>query len=153
MAAWSSSQTRPDDRPAPGNTCPSARCEKDAALFGIVGHDGVVGFITPPIRIDQDFTEAAHHGPPPEGRFRFAQQCVEGHCQQWTGSRCGLIDQVLLSPEGATLLERSSRSNGALPRCAIRRTCRWFAQAGTKACAVCPFVVHTPLAATKPFTS
>ena len=31
--------------------------------------------------------------------------------------------------------------SGRLPRCAIRRTCRWFAQRGADACAVCPRVV------------
>ena len=31
--------------------------------------------------------------------------------------------------------------SGRLPHCAIRRDCRWFAQRGADACAVCPRVV------------
>jgi hypothetical protein len=32
-------------------------------------------------------------------------------------------------------------SSAELPRCAIRSSCRWFAQRGAEACAVCPLVV------------
>jgi hypothetical protein len=28
-----------------------------------------------------------------------------------------------------------------LPACAIRRTCRWYAQRGAAACTVCPLIV------------
>ena len=120
--------------------CPSARCEEGAVLLGIVGTEGVVGYVTPRITIDSVFVHNARQGRLPEARFRFAQACVEGRCIQWTGSGCGLIDKVLASQAGAEIVVRSQ---GPLPRCVIRSTCRWFAQAGTEACAVCPSIIHS----------
>jgi hypothetical protein len=134
-------ETSANSRPHGEHTCPSACCETGASLLGIVGHDGIVGFITPAITIDQEFVDAARRGRPPEGRFRFAQPCVEGRCRQWTGSRCSVIDQVLMASQDA-----ARTHDNPLPRCAIRRSCTWFAQVGREACAVCPLVIHTPLA-------
>jgi hypothetical protein len=120
--------------------CPSARCEDGAVLLGIVGADGRVGYVTPRMTVDAEFVREARSGRTPETRFRFAQPCIEGRCAQWTGSRCGLIDQALESPEAAGTTEWAQ---GTLPECVIRSSCRWFGQAGAKACAVCPLVVHT----------
>ena len=77
--------------------CPSARCAPGATLLGIVGNGGVVGYVRPQIEIDEAFVEIAEQGRTPEKRFRFASSCVEGDCVQWTGSRCGVIDEVLES--------------------------------------------------------
>jgi hypothetical protein len=116
--------------------CPSARCEEGAVLLGIVGSNGVVGYVRPQMRVDRDFVEAASGGRTPEKRFRFAGSCVEAACGHWTGSRCGVIDRVLhLRDEGALI------ESDELPHCTIRSRCRWFAQRGTEACAVCPLVV------------
>jgi hypothetical protein len=118
----------------PSHTCPSGPCEPGAILLGLVGEDDRVGYLTPPVRIDEEFVVRANRGRSPQKRFRFATPCVEAECAQWTGSRCGVIDRVLdadleaVEPEG-------------LPRCAIRGSCRWFAQAGDEACAVCPLVI------------
>lgn len=120
--------------------CPSALCEEGAILVGIVGTNGHVGYVTPRIAVDEEFVRKARTGRPPEARFRFAQPCIEKHCTQWTGSRCGLIDQPLDSPEASGTTEWP---NGTLPECSIRSSCRWFSQAGPRACAVCPLVVHT----------
>ena len=59
---------------------------------------------------------------------------MEGRCAQWTGSRCGVIDTVLTTPDRPAVPER-------LPHCGIRSTCRWYAQSGAEACAVCPLVI------------
>ena len=120
--------------------CPSARCEEGAILLGIVGRNGQVGYVTPRMTIDADFVREAHKGRAPEARFRFAQPCIEGGCAQWTANRCGLIDRAIESPEATRPTEWSQ---GSLPNCVIRSTCRWFSQEGAKACAVCPLVVHT----------
>lgn len=121
-------------------SCPSARCEEGAILLGIVGSDGRVGYVTPRMTVDAEFIREAQKGRAPETRFRFAQPCIEGGCKQWTGSRCGLIDHVLESPEGSRTAESAQ---GALPECVLRPSCRWFSQLGAKACAVCPLVIHT----------
>lgn len=122
-------------------SCPSARCEEGAILLGIVGADGVLGYVAPRMEIDADFCHEARKAGRPETRFRFSQPCVEHECAQWTGSRCGLIHQVLESAQAARLAENAPTS---LPQCVIRPTCRWFAQAAERACAICPWIVHSP---------
>ena len=120
--------------------CPSACCEEGAILLGVVGAAGVIGYVTPQMTVDADFCRKARRGRMPETRFRFAQPCIKSQCIQWTGDRCGLIDQVLESPEGVS---RTGSSPEPLPKCVIRPSCRWFAQAGTQACAVCPLIIHS----------
>lgn len=121
-------------------SCPSARCEEGAVLLGIVGADGHVGYVTPRMTVDAEFVREARSGRTPETRFRFAQPCIESRCAQWTGSHCGVIDQALESLEAASTTEWTQET---LPECVIRPSCRWFGQAGAKACGVCPLVVHT----------
>lgn len=130
----------------PGLLCPSAQCEDGAILLGVVGSDGLVGYVRPQLRIDEGFVREAHRGRAPERRFRFAQSCVEARCEQWTGSRCGVIDEVVDevggNPTGAGPVEREAPQPVALlPRCTIRSRCRWFHQSGATACAVCPLVI------------
>jgi hypothetical protein len=121
----------------PPQTCPSAPCEPGATLLGVVDSSDTVGYLTPPIVIDEEFVSRARQGRSPEKRFRFAAPCVEAGCQQWTGSRCGVIDTVL---ENAAELDAERMRDSPAP-CAIRPSCRWFAQSGPSACAVCPLVI------------
>ena len=123
-----------------GKLCPSARCAPGATLLGIVGPRGVVGYVRPAIEVDEAFVEIAEQGRTPEKRFRFASTCVEDGCVQWTGSRCGVIDEVLDLQEQGSLPAADE-----LPACTIRRDCRWYAQSGRRACSVCPFVVTNTL--------
>lgn len=116
--------------------CPSGRCQDGAMLLGIVGPSGVVGYVGP-VRIDQEFIDTARQGRPPEKRFRFAEPCQESQCAQWSGSRCNVIDWAVANPS----LQDADAGAGALPKCGIRSVCRWFAQVGAQACAVCPLVV------------
>lgn len=121
-------------------TCPSGRCREGAILLGIIGADGLLGYATPKITIDADFVASARLGRKPESRFRFAEPCLERQCQQWIGSRCGLIDQVLASPDGARVTQGSE---AGLPGCVVRPSCRWFLQVGARACSICPHIVHS----------
>lgn len=105
-------------------------------LLGLVDANDRVGYLTPALRIDQGFVTRAKRGRSPQKRFRFATPCVEEECAQWTGSRCGVIDRVV-EAEGL----EPAREQGDLPQCAIRTSCRWFAQSGEEACAVCPLVI------------
>ncbi len=121
----------------PGRTilCPSARAEPGAALIGVLGPDGRMGFLKDRLEIDQAFIDQVSADGRPEQRFRFSAPCVEGRCQQWTGDRCGVIGEVqaqLGAPEDPT---------SALGPCAIRSACRWFDQAGPDACRICPLVI------------
>src|ERR1044071_5036945 len=75
--------------------CPSAPCGQGTKLIGIVGSDGQVGYITPPIPLTNEFVQTAQLAEDTGRRFRFSGPCVERGCAQWTGSRCGIIDQIL----------------------------------------------------------
>lgn len=123
---------------ADGDTklCPSAPATEGAILLGVVGADGAIGYLQPPLTVDADFLERAAHGRPAEERFRFSSPCVEASCGYWTGTSCGVIEQVL-ARQGAHELPQAA----ALPHCSIRRSCRWFAQSGPRACSACPYVV------------
>jgi hypothetical protein len=114
--------------------CPSARCEVGAILLGITLPGGRVAFASDRIVVDDAFVQAAREGRSPEQRFRFSAPCVKGACRQWTGTRCGVIDQVLDCAGGES-------APADAPACSIRPHCRWYLQSGASACAVCPLVV------------
>jgi hypothetical protein len=120
-------------------TCPSGRCTPGALLIGLVGHDGTVRYLGGPTSIDEDFVQAASKGRNPQTRFRFAEPCAQKSCQNWSGSDCSLVNE-LLNARTPTI---TSVSAAELPRCGIRGSCVWFGQRGRSACEVCPFVVHT----------
>jgi len=113
--------------------CPSAPCEPGAVLLGVVVAEGQVAYARDRIVVDEEFVQIARAGRSPEKRFRFSAPCVRGACRQWTGSRCGVIDAVIEVIE--------PRETAPLPPCSIRPQCRWFAQSGSSACAVCPAVM------------
>ena len=114
--------------------CPSSKCEDGAKLLGIVKEDAHVDFLKHPIQIDQDFVDSAKEGRTPELRFRFAGKCLKAGCRQWTGERCGVIDNIVDQLQQAI-------PEASLPTCSIRPECRWFHQRGPEACKVCPFVI------------
>jgi len=117
-------------------TCPSWTCQEGAVLLGVMTAEGRLAYVQPPTRVDAEFVARARAMGRPESRFRFSGPCVEGRCPQWTGTGCAVVDEVLEEEEP---LERAEHEG--LPRCGIRPTCRWFAQRGAAACAVCPLVV------------
>lgn len=123
----------------PEPTCPSGRCTLGALLIGLVGRDGTVRYLGGPTPIDEDFVQAASKGRNPQTRFRFAEPCAQKSCQNWSGSDCSLVNE-LLRDRPTTI---TSGSTAELPKCGIRASCVWFAQRGRSACSVCPFVVHT----------
>jgi hypothetical protein len=114
--------------------CPSSRCEPGAVLLGIMLPSGQLAYAAERVVIDEEFVAIANEGRSPEARFRFSSPCVRGACRQWTGTGCGVIEAVLAQ-------EQPAATDGPLPHCSIRSTCRWFAQSGREACAVCPKVV------------
>ncbi|MFD5463087.1 hypothetical protein ACFWIQ_09720 [Kitasatospora sp. NPDC127059] len=124
-----------------GATCPSSSCAPGHLLLGIVRPDGSVAALHPPLPVSTEFAEraAAPGLRPPEARFRFAGPCVGSACRQWAEDRCSLGDTV--SELGRA--ERAAGGEFAPPPCAVRPTCRWWAQGGADACRVCPRIVHT----------
>jgi hypothetical protein len=112
-------------------TCPSTAGMPGARLLGVVGEDGHVGYVSPTIQIDEAIIERLG-STELEKRFRFSGPCVEGHCPNWSGSRCRVIDEFV---------SEVGPSTEALPHCGIRGTCRWFSQVGPEACFRCPVLV------------
>jgi hypothetical protein len=131
----SPSSTRPTDGLGGGETkaCPSGPCVEGALLLGVMTESGRLAYVQPSPRVDAEFVARARARGHPEARFRFSQPCVEAGCPQWTGEGCGVADKLLEEKPGAT--------SAGLPACTIRRSCRWFAQHGADACAICPTVV------------
>lgn len=119
-----------DSRPA---LCPSAKAEPGAAVIGVLGPDGRVGYLRDWLEIDQQFIDDISREARPEQRYRFASNCVEHRCAQWDGCKCTIIERV---SETLTPLEDHS-----LQPCAIRTACRWFRQKGPDACRLCPMVI------------
>lgn len=125
---------------AQGATCPSSTCHEGAVLIAVLGEDGRLGYLRPPLIVDEAFSEASKKHGDPESRFRFADTCRQAECEHWSGRECSLVGR-LIGARAATGLEATDRG---LPRCAIRADCRWFAQEGVDACAVCPVIVYRP---------
>ena len=116
-----------------GQTCPSAPAQPGAILLGLRQADGRIAPLRTAMRIDADFIAAAARHGPPEARMRFASPCLEGGCTQWTGHSCGVVARVLA--------EIAPPPTASLPPCLIRATCRWHAERGGAACAICDRVV------------
>lgn len=110
--------------------CPSWRAKSGALLIGMVNGTGKVSILAEPLRVNQDFIDAAAENGRPESRFRFAGTCIKSGCANWAG-HCRF---------GASLMDHPPQVAG-LPACGIRATCRWHAQHGPDVCLRCPGVV------------
>ena len=126
-----------EDSRAEELSCPSAPATPGAKLFGLVQEDGRVGIFAKALTVDEAFLEKARRGRAPEKRFRFSSPCLQDGCGQWTDGQCGVIKRVLamMGPEVATGAESPLRP------CAIRGSCRWFAERGRVSCGACVDVV------------
>ena len=115
-------------------TCPSSKFTKGSLLIGIKNDQEEMDILEEPIKITEDIYEqlkAANSRP--EKAVRVANKCITSGCKQWTGDKCGVIDEMLGKVEEGYLKDQ-------LPTCAIRSTCRWYSQQKELACKVCPLV-------------
>ncbi|MFE5795522.1 hypothetical protein ACFQ8C_23500 [Streptomyces sp. NPDC056503] len=118
----------------PSLLCPSAPAGEGAIVLGVVRSDGTVGYLGERLPVTAEFLDRLRSGPAPEARFRFGAPCRESACAQWSDGGCGL-------PGGLAALVPPEETPDALPRCSIRRQCRWFHQRGVSACRICPLVM------------
>ena len=115
--------------------CPSALCKDGAIVLGIVLPNNTIAYADRRYKIDAGQAEAMRNAPVgAEKRFRFASGCAQCGCGQWSGGKCGVIEDVLAAPPDASLPRE-------LPQCSIREQCRWFLQRGEEACGVCRYVI------------
>jgi hypothetical protein len=121
--------------------CPSYDANHADSVVGVVGPDGSVGFLTPAIPVTPTLLASLRRSVPDtpvEARFRFSGTCQKGGCGSWREDHCGVIEDAL--EEHATTI--AVQVNAPLAHCAIRSTCRWWAEHGRSACHACP-LVHT----------
>ena len=64
--------------------------------------------------------------------FRIAAECEGDACAHFTDDSCTLAERISRDVPGVVEM---------LPRCTIRRECRWYAERGAAACRRCPQVV------------
>jgi hypothetical protein len=119
--------------------CPSVPPHHpDAVAFGVVA--GTVAEpemipLVPAVPVTDELLALA--GPVSPGEvFRFAGRCVEGGCRHWEEQvqRCRLVAKTV---EFVPIVVEK------LKPCAIRSTCRWWAQEGKAACVRCPQVASS----------
>lgn len=64
--------------------------------------------------------------------FRIAAECEGSACVHFENEVCSLGERIARDVPGTVDL---------LPRCAIRRDCRWYAERGPAACRRCPQIL------------
>jgi hypothetical protein len=104
-----------------------------ANLLGVVQPDGRLSYLPPGIGVDAELARLVRQNRPAEVAFRYSARCVESRCLHWRDQRCSALDEV--RSHFATLA-----GTPELPPCGVRSQCRWHAQAGDAACAVCPLL-------------
>jgi len=119
--------------------CPSAECQPGSILIGVIGVDGRIQGVAPPIPVTTGFVSKVHGQDQPLNRFRFGAPCIEYGCGHWDTkeSRCG-VARALVS-------HVQKRTEEGLPICGIRAKCRWFSEYGREACIRCPSVLRDPV--------
>ncbi|MCF0054651.1 hypothetical protein [Dyadobacter sp. CY356] len=118
-----------DKSPEKSLDCPSYVAKPGADLFGMISENGKVTYLNEAIRIDKTFVEETQKGRPAEERFRFSGKCIQHGCHQWEDGKCGLIQKVIQLHQNPP--------SAFIQHCAIRHTCRWYAQEKELACANC----------------
>lgn len=113
-----------------------------ARVFAVVGgsvQEPEVSYLDEPMPVTQEIVDMTAPVAPDEV-FRMAGVCATGGCVHYASDtdRCTLAHRtVSMAPSVVHML----------PRCAIRRDCRWWAEQGAEACRRCPQVATRDYAA------
>ena len=114
--------------------CPSAQPDMaDAVVFGVItgtAENPRVAYLER--RVGVDAVHRRLEGLEPTRVLRVAATCEQQHCAHHNGDLCTLAERVATSLPPVV---------SVLPRCAIRSTCRWYAEQGGRICYRCPQVV------------
>jgi hypothetical protein len=116
-------------------TCPSAQLGmRDVQVLGVVSgapHEPRISYLNGYLPATPDLVQAT--APLPVTHvLRLAAKCEEQRCTHFDGQSCRLAVRIVQTLDEVV---------DALPACAIRKTCRWFAQEGRPACLRCPQIV------------
>lgn len=116
-------------------TCPSASPEmENVQVLGVMepGEDGQrLSYLNSNVPLSDEILQSTGDVPPTKV-FRLAGDCMNGACKHFSGGKCGLAVRM---PD---VLEATVDH---LPPCVIRKTCRWYDEAGARACLRCSQVV------------
>jgi hypothetical protein len=116
--------------------CPSTPVANATVFLGMITPAGRVAYVTPATPAEVALTTVDDSDTPVESRYRLAGPCATTSCGFWTSDHCGLGAQLVSSYHEAV-----GPAEAELPKCAIRRTCRWFAEQGPAACPACSYVI------------
>jgi hypothetical protein len=104
-----------------------------ARVFGVVlgtAEEPTVAYLDRAIPVEQLDLEV---DPTQVGQFlRIAAECAGDSCVHFDDDSCSLGDRVASDVPSVVSM---------LPRCSIRRDCRWFAEQGGDVCGRCPQLV------------
>lgn len=109
--------------------CPAFRCTEGALIIG-VNEDQKTNFLPRTITVDDQFASIIFEEPL-SAKFRYAGSCRKEHCAYYRRQTCKLIQQELTNRNPPIRVSN-------LPKCAIRKNCRWYAEKGFYACSICP---------------
>jgi hypothetical protein len=127
--------TPADDTSERKLTCPSASPDmENVHVLGVMepGPDGPrLSYINSRVPVTDDLLSKTGDVPPTKV-FRFSGDCMNGGCRHFEGGKCGLS---LRMPKVRT------PTVDHLPPGVIRKTCRWYDEAGAEACLRCSQVV------------
>jgi hypothetical protein len=116
--------------------CPSAQPElAHSSIYGVIGGpQGKVDVVYLPeeLPITSDLIALCAPVTPAEV-FRIAAPCQGKKCQHFDGAECRLVNSLV----------QIAPSTNSLKQCAIRPSCRWYAQQGSRACVQCSAIVTT----------
>lgn len=121
----------------PETLCPSAQPHWDGArLFAVVGGSPdrpETAYLDQTQPVTPELLELAGPVAPAEV-FRFAAPCAGKGCAHFDGGThaCRLAEKTVRLAHSVVEM---------LPRCAIRKSCKWWQQEGAAACRRCPQVV------------
>lgn len=118
-------------------SCPSAQPDMEGArIIGVLSgtaDEPRIAYLEPGVSVDESVAHSLGELAPTHV-FRYAALCEQRGCAHYDGARCSLA---------ARIVEQLPEVVEILPRCQIRRTCRWYAEEGAAACRRCPQIVTT----------
>lgn len=117
--------------------CPSSRAELATQVIGVIQTTKVgrprVAFTAGVVPFSDELRAATAAVPVGEV-LRLAGACAEHACAHFVDEHCSLGERA--AAELPAVVQR-------LPRCAIRRDCRWYAEQGGAICRRCPAIVSS----------
>ena len=123
-------------------SCPSTpEDQPDAVVFGVVGgtvERPMVAYLTSSLPAS-DGTSHANCTGHTSGSVPIRGDMRQTACQNFQDGRCSVTTRLVAVAKPVV---------DQLPRCAIRSTCRWWAENGRASCVRCPSVVTVDYAPT-----